>query len=93
LLPLPTAGERVLNIYGLNRGETDDKTVTDQTGGWTKKSWTLATSSTTGEFYLSDGFNNHMYLGDPDKRQLLPIMHQIIITSNNSLSNDYGYDN
>ncbi len=94
LLPLPTVGERILNIYGLNRGETDDKTVTDPTGGWTKKTWTQATSSSGGgEMYLSDGFITHMYLGNPDKRQLLPIMHQIIITSNNSLSNDYGYDN
>jgi len=32
-----------------------------------------------------------MYLGDPDKRQLLPIMSQIITTSNGMLTNDYGY--
>ncbi len=86
-----TTGERVLEIYGMQRGETDDKTVSDPTGGWTKKSWTQATSS-TGELYLSDGYINHMYLGDPDKRQLLPIMSQIITTSNGLLMNDYGYD-
>ena len=90
-LPLPTVGERILEIYGLNRGETDDKTVTDPTGGWTKKTWTQGTTGS--ELYLSDGFINHMYLGNPDKHQLLPIMHQIIITSNGSLSNDYGYGN
>jgi len=87
-----TPGEHVLVIYGLQRGETDDKTVTDPTGGWKKKSWTQATMS-TGELYLSDGFISHMYLGNPDKRQLLPIMHQIIISSNGTLSNDYGYSN
>ena len=87
-----TTGERVLIVYGLQRGETDDKTVTDPTGGWTKKTWTNATTS-TGELYLSDGFINNMYLGNPDKRQLLPIMHQIILASNGSLVNDYGYDN
>ncbi len=87
-----TTGERTLVIYGLQRGETDDKTVTDPTGGWTKKTWTNAMTS-TGELYLSDGFINNMYLGNPDKRQLLPIMHQIIFASNGSLTNDYGYDN
>ena len=78
-------------MYGLNRGETDDKTVTDPTGGWTKKTWTQGTSGS--ELYLSDGFINHMYLKNPDKYQLLPIMHQIIVTGNGSLANDYGYDN
>ena len=90
-LPLPTTGERILEVYGLNRGETDDKTFTDPTGGWTKKTWTQGTSGS--ELYLSDGFINHMYLKNPDKYQLLPIMHQIIVTGNGSLANDYGYDN
>jgi starch-binding outer membrane protein, SusD/RagB family len=84
-----TAGERVLVIYGLNRGETDDKSVTDPTGGWTKKTWTQGTSGT--ELALSAGFITHLYLGDPDKRQLLPIMTQIMTTSNGLLVNDYGY--
>lgn len=86
-------GERVLEIYGLNRGETDDKTTTDPTGGWISKSWTQAMSSTPIDYYLSDGFINNMYLGNPDKRQLLPIFHQIIVSSNGLISNDYGYDN
>lgn len=84
-----TPGERVLVIYGLNRGETDDKTVTDPTGGWVKKSWTQGTSGA--ELALSDGFINNLYLGNPDKRQLLPIMSQIMTTSNGMLVNDYGY--
>jgi hypothetical protein len=88
-----STGERVLEIYGLNRGETDNKLITDPTGGWIQKSWTQAMSSSPVDYYLSDGFNNHMYLGDPDKYQLLPIMHQIIVSSNGMLSNNYGYDN
>lgn len=87
----PSPGERVLTIYGLQRGETDEKTVTDPTGGWVKKTWTQGTTGS--EMYLSDGFINHLYIGNPDKRQLLPIFHQIITVSNGSLYNDYGYDN
>lgn len=87
-----STGERVLTIYGLQRGENEIKTDTDPSGGWVKKDWTQATSS-TGEAYLSAGFINSMYLGNPDKRQLLPIFHQIILVSNSKLANDYGYDN
>lgn len=87
-----STGERVLTIYGLQRGENEIKTDTDPSGGWVKKAWTQATSS-TGEAYLSAGFINSMYLGNPDKRQLLPIFHQIILVSNSKLANDYGYDN
>lgn len=87
-----TTGERVLTIYGLQRGETDDKTITDAAGGWTKKAWTQATTGTPAELYLSDGFINNLYQGNPDKRQLLPIMNQILTSSNSLLFNDYGYD-
>jgi hypothetical protein len=95
-----TPGERELVIYGLNRGETDDKTVVDPTGGWTKKTWTRAMASKTDpktgikrdtEMYLSDAFINNLYHRDPDKYQLLPIMNQIITTSNGVLVNNYGY--
>jgi len=87
-----TTGERELVIYGLQPGETDIKTETDPSGGWIKKTWTNATAS-NGEMHLSDGFVNSIYHGDPDKKQLLPIMRQIIVVSNNMLKNDYGYDN
>lgn len=86
-----TPGEHVLVIYGLQRGENLDKTVVEPGGGWSKKTWTNATSSTSGDYYLSEGFINNLYLGDPDKKQLLPIFNQILITSNGSLSNNYGY--
>jgi starch-binding outer membrane protein, SusD/RagB family len=87
----PTDGETGLIFYGLNRGETDNKTVTDPTGGWTKVSWTNATSD--GNFRLNDIWINRIYIGDPDKKQLLPIMSIIINNSNGMLSNDYGYNN
>lgn len=95
-----TPGERELVVYGLNRGETDDKTATDPTGGWTKKTWTRAMASKTDpktlikrdtEMYLSDAFIRNLYHRDPDKYQLLPIMNQIITTSNGTLVNNYGY--
>lgn len=84
-------GERVLTIYGLNRGETQNKVTTDPGGGWIEKSWTQAT--TNGAYMLSDGFISALYLNNPDKRQLLPVFQQIITVSNGLLSNDYGYDN
>ncbi len=82
-------GERVLTVYGLQRGEIDDKTVTEPLGGWIKKSWTQGASGS--DLYLSEGFVTHLYFNDPDKRQLLPIMDQIISVSNGTLKNDYGY--
>jgi len=85
----PTLGERILTVYGLQPGETDNKTLTDPLGNWTSKVWTQGTSS--GVLYLSDGFISNMYQNNPDKRQLLPIMSQIITTSNGMLTNDYGY--
>jgi hypothetical protein len=86
-----STGERVLTIYGLQRGENQNMTITDPTGGWIEKVWTKGTSS--GDFILSNGFISSMYLNNPDKRQLLPIMQQIITVSNGMLKNDYGYDN
>ena len=84
-------GELGLTFYGLKRGETDDKTVTDPAGNWTKVSWTNATS--TGIVRLNDTWINSIYFGDPDQRQLLPIMSIVLSNSNGMLSNDYGYSN
>ena len=86
-----TTGERILEIYGMQRGETEVKTSTDPNGNWQKKEWTNATSSSLNEYYLSDGFINSLYHANPDKRQLLPIMRQITLVSNGLLVNDYGY--
>lgn len=96
-----TPGERELVIYGLNRGETDDKTAADPSGGWTKKTWTRAMASKTDaktgvkrdtEMYLSDAFIRNLYHRDPDKYQLLPIMNQILTSSNGVLVNSYKFD-
>jgi hypothetical protein len=90
----PVDNETGLIFYGLNRGETDDKTVTDPTGNWTQVQWTNDNiSSTNPNYRLNDTWINSIYLGDPDKRQLLPIMSIIIANSNGLLSNDYGYNN
>ena len=67
------------------------KIATDAGGGWTKKVWTNAITGS--DYYLSENFITNMYRGNPDKKQLLPIMHQIISVSNGSLTNDYGYEN
>lgn len=87
---LAANGDKVLVIYGLQRGEIEDKTVTDPNGGWIKKTWVQATSSTTSDFVLNDVINK-LYVGNPDKKQLLPIMSQILKVSNGVLYNDYGY--
>lgn len=83
--------EMGIEIYGLRRGETDDKTKTDPSGGWSSKTWTKSMSS--GIYLLNDSWINYLYHGDPDKRQLLPIMHIIIEKSMGKLYNDYGYNN
>ena len=86
-------GERVMEIYGLNRGENDDKSISDPTGGWIKQEWTKEKASNQNFMRLADENVEWLYFNDPDKRQLLPIMHQIIVASQGSLSNDYGYQN
>ncbi|MDP4208746.1 MAG: RagB/SusD family nutrient uptake outer membrane protein [Bacteroidota bacterium] len=86
-----STGEKGLIIYGLKRGETIDKTVSDPTGGWTKVLWAQSTASSI--LRLNDTWINSIYLGNPDQRQLLPIMSIVISSSQGKLSNDYGYNN
>jgi starch-binding outer membrane protein, SusD/RagB family len=87
----PADGEQGLIFYGLKRGETDDKTLTEPSGNWTKVPWTNALSS--GVYRLNTTWIDKIYHGNPDERQLLPIMHVIINSSQGMLSNDYGYNN
>lgn len=87
----PADGEQGLICYGLKRGETDDKTLTDPTGNWTKVVWTNAQLS--GNYRLNDVWIDKIYHKDPNTRQLLPIMSVIITNSQGLLSNDYGYNN
>lgn len=81
-----TDGERGLIVYGLNRGEHEDKQATDPSGGWKQKTWVNAND-------LSDIYIDNIVHGDPDKRQILPIMNIVIVNSQGALSNDYGYNN
>ena len=57
---------------------------------WQEAKW--ANGESNGELYLSDEWINKVYYqGDPDKRQLLPIMSILVAGSQNTLVNDYGY--
>lgn len=57
---------------------------------WQEAKWTNGESND--ELYLSDEWINKVfYQGDPDKRQLLPIVSVLISGSQNTLVNDYGY--
>jgi hypothetical protein len=57
---------------------------------WQTAKWTNGESN--GELYLSDEWIEKVYyLGDPDKRQLLPIAQILVSGSQNTLVNDYGY--
>lgn len=87
----PLTNDRVLDLYGLNPGETNNKSSEEPEGGWNRKDWTNGFDSKTGEYYINDMYLSGFYHGDPDKRQLLPIMNIILENSNGSLWNDYGY--
>ncbi len=86
-------GDRGLEIYGLNRGETQDMTIVDPAGGWSRRVWRNYTSSSNGANDLSDFWIDNIYHGNPDERQLLPIMNVVIVNSQGALQNDYGYNN
>ncbi len=60
------------------------------TDGYIETRWTDATSD--GELTISDEWiSKAYYQGDPDKRQLLPIVNLLISSSQYVLVNDYGY--
>jgi starch-binding outer membrane protein, SusD/RagB family len=69
-----------LQIYGLNRGETDD-----MSGSY---AYTAAYISTT---KLTEAKIVSLYTNDPDKYQFWPIWQVFIDSSNGMLTNDYGY--
>ncbi len=57
---------------------------------WQEAKWTNGESGDV--LYLSDEWINKVYYqGDPDKRQLLPIVSVLVAGSQNTLVNDYGY--
>lgn len=69
-----------LIIYGLNRGELDDKK--DEYDVVT--TWISETKPTEEKI-------NTIYVTNPDTRQFWPIWQNFIDSSNNMLTNDYGY--
>ncbi|MCD7935497.1 MAG: RagB/SusD family nutrient uptake outer membrane protein [Tannerellaceae bacterium] len=79
-------GETLINIYGLERGETDE---TGATLGYTAepKNWFISSN----EYVLSDDYVDNLYINDPDERQFWPIFATFINASNGMLKNDYGY--
>ena len=70
------ANNEVLEIYGLNRGET-----TNPGAEYSAKNWNTS---------LSDIINS-IYVGNVDDRMLWPIWQVFIDGSNGKLVNDYGY--
>lgn len=72
--------DETLVIYGLNRGETDDKsTEFDFNDLWLDPN------------DLQDSKIEAIYAGNPDQRQFWPIWQIFIDGSNGQLKNDYGY--
>lgn len=64
--------------------------VPNAADGFVEAKWT--NGETGDELYLTDEWINKVYYqGDPNKRQLLPIVAVLISSSQNTLVNDYGY--
>ena len=74
-----TDGESLV-IYGLNRGETDDKTAEFDSN----VIWVSPTA-------INDAKIESIYTLDPNTRQFWPIWQVFIDGSNGQLVNDYGY--
>jgi len=79
-------GETLINIYGMERGETDE---IGASLGYTEKAvnWFEDGSG----YILEDVYVNNLYIKDPDERQFWPIFATFINASNGMLKNDYGY--
>jgi hypothetical protein len=69
-----------LEIYGLNPGETADRTA----DGFTPTVYVMASA-------LNDAKIESIYTQDPNTRQFWPIWQVFIDGSNGKLVNDYGY--
>lgn len=82
-----TNGYKTLTFYGLNRGETDDKTISDP-GNWTKFEKFFAEAAGA---YIKETYIRAFYFNNPNERQLLPIMDVDISGSQGKLVNDYAY--
>ena len=69
-----------LETYGLNRGETEDKSAEYESS----TTWVSVDE-------LPDDRIESMYFNDPDTKQFWPIWQVFIDSSNGTLTNDYGY--
>ncbi len=69
-----------LEFYGLNKGETDDKSA----------EYEYSTRWIDDE-KLDNTRIESLYFNDPDTKQFWPIWEKFISASNNTLVNDYGY--
>lgn len=69
-----------LEVYGLNAGETEDKTAE----GWNKLGYDFITTA------CNDNILEHYYVNDPDTKQYWPIF-SVELTTNEMLMNNYGY--
>jgi hypothetical protein len=84
----------IIQIYGLNRGETEAK---EKANGWTKKNeWIRGYPEATAADKIEEArylkiLSDALYKRDPNERQLLPIMSVILSGSQGSLYNDYDY--
>ena len=72
-----------LELYGTTPEETENKTVTDPTGGWSK----------IGNYYARIGAYRWelIYKCNPDEKTWRPIPASIITANMGVLVNDYGY--
>jgi len=73
----------ILEIYGLNRGET-----TDPGAGYENITWVWPNKDNAAK-----DKSNFLFMGDPDAKQFWPIWKVFIDRSNGQLFNDYGYSN
>lgn len=92
-----------MEIYGLNRGETDELQATGSTstydskkegqlaGVWFKKNTWITGSGSDNIPYLYETFRKSLYKRNPDQYQLFPIMQVIITNSQGKMTNKYDY--
>lgn len=74
------ADGETLEVYGLNRGETEDKSAEYESS----TTWVSVEE-------LPDDRIDNMYFYNPDEKQFWPIWQVFIDASNGTLTNDYGY--
>ena len=73
-----------LQLYGIRPEETDNKTITDPTGGWKAFNNYYA--------YFSPKRWDLIYLENPDEKMYRPIPASVITNNMGVLVNDYGYE-